>query len=257
MSLIRIVEIPRAHKSTRTAFHFQTRWIVREEKVSFLDALCCTTRIENLHSEIISQILRKICKSLTCTTLGAQICMYPNSAWLCLSWFSLHALGFWITPYVYNGQPLCCLNTVGTYLLNCFTQSKFFNQASETAQWALARHALEKSILSSPTDVIVAERLLEVLLHVKDRRAVNFIAEHLLKINPGHLRAAQLVKIMAAGTKRVNNLLFVENLAKLKAWISLTSHSPSHVFDKTSLNLGMNSHIVRITLFCNSAVLLL
>ena len=74
-------------------------------------------------------------------------------------------------------------------------------QAVSTAQWGLARHALERSILANPRDVMTCEKLLEVLLQVKDFGAAEFLAKHLLKINPGHPRAKNLLREFAEASE--------------------------------------------------------
>ncbi len=64
-------------------------------------------------------------------------------------------------------------------------------QAAELGRMGEARRALEEGLLRSPRHVLLAEKLMEVLLW-NDLEAVPYLANYLLKINPGHPRASQL-----------------------------------------------------------------
>lgn len=65
-------------------------------------------------------------------------------------------------------------------------------QAAELADWGTARHCLEQGLICSPSNVLIAEKLLEVLLNINDLGSAAYIAHYLLQIHPFHPRASEL-----------------------------------------------------------------
>ena len=68
-------------------------------------------------------------------------------------------------------------------------------QASELEQWGIARHALESGLRCSPQHYVLQNKLLEVLLQLADWQSIPSVLEHILKQNPGNVRA---VKVFSA-----------------------------------------------------------
>lgn len=56
----------------------------------------------------------------------------------------------------------------------------------------MARLSLERGLQCSPQHVLIAEKLLEMLLHIGDYVSADGAAAYLLKIHPHHPRASQL-----------------------------------------------------------------
>lgn len=65
-------------------------------------------------------------------------------------------------------------------------------QASELEQWGIARHALESGLRCSPQHYILQNKLLEVLLQLADWQSIPSVLEHILKQNPGNVRAVKV-----------------------------------------------------------------
>ena len=77
-------------------------------------------------------------------------------------------------------------------LLQTCLMSLLRMQAAEFSDWGTARRFLEQGLICSPENVLIAEKLLEVLLSISDLGAAAYIAHYLLQIHPFHPRASQL-----------------------------------------------------------------
>lgn len=81
-------------------------------------------------------------------------------------------------------------------------------QAAELRIWGTARHAFESGLGCDLKHLLLAEKLTEVLLHIKDYLCAAHLAAYVLKIHPSHPRASQL-SICLRGLGQLPGLLYM------------------------------------------------
>ena len=79
-------------------------------------------------------------------------------------------------------------------------------QAAELGKWGVARTVFEHGLRRHPKHAVMSEKLVEVLVQLKDFKAVQPALDHILAQDPGHPRALQL-KLAATSASRGQGLL--------------------------------------------------